>query len=508
MICVSSNVESIRLSAYHLVKAFMPDEEVRQEGTLAACASSVQGLNRKTNWQRLSGDGGVSKKVMPAPENAEFLRIEAEDGSCIVSLSGKRLDKDESDIMVYDMLRDYTGTELPWGVLTGVRPVKLASARIGHMSREEYAGFMSGSRRVSRDKALLSWDIAYREDELIRKALGGKVRDYDSYSLYIGIPVCPSICSYCSFSSGPLSRWRGRMDEYVESLCRELQEVSPQLAEKHLTSIYIGGGTPTVLTEAQQERLMQGIASAFPVSEAVEYTLEAGRPDTITEDKLQIALAHGVNRISINPQTMQQRTLDAIGRSHTVEEVVKSYVLARQMGFNNINMDLIAGLEGETEADMVDTLRRLKRLGPDSLTVHALAVKRAAKTDKITTAGDVVTGMIEEAATGAADMGMKPYYLYRQKSMAGNHENIGYAVPGKESIYNIMIMEEVQSIIACGAGSTTKVLLKEPVQNPDRADGVMTRLLRQDNVSRIDEYIRRLDEMIVAKAEVISQIGR
>ena len=486
MIRINSNVESIRLSAYHLVKAFLPEEEVIQ-----ICEADEEMRSRRLAL--------AQRSTKPAGGRREYLRIDDDNEKCIVNVSGMELDKKYTDLMVYDMFRDYTGIELPWGVLTGVRPVKLARASLGKMDRSVFLAKMASERRVSRAKAGLSWDIAQLEDNVIKGALGGKSRDLNSYSLYVGIPICPSICSYCSFSSGVLSVWSGRMDAYVEAMCRELNSVSEMCRGKRLTSIYIGGGTPTVLNEKQQEKLMNCLCRNFPVESTVEYTLEAGRPDTITENKLKIALDWGVSRISINPQTMQQKTLDAIGRKHTIEDVAASYLLARRMGYDNINMDLIAGLEGEGVREMQDTLRKIERLEPDSLTVHALALKRSAKLERLEIDADVVTQMIEEASRGASRMGMRPYYLYRQKSIAGNHENIGYAIPGKESIYNIMIMEEVQSIIACGAGATSKMLLGRRVQNPDRAEGVMTDLLRQDNVSRINEYIDRIDEMIEQK---------
>ena len=464
MIRVCCNNRSIGYSAYHLVKAFLPDEEVRQES-------------------------GADQAV------GEYLLITKEPEEQLIDLKTEKLDKAETDRKVYDALSALTGRTLPWGVLTGVRPVKLARSRLG----EDAISWLMNERRVSESKAALATEIAKREQDLIRGVFSGADKDPDSYSLYVGIPICPSICSYCSFSSGALSVWRDRLDEYIDALTGELTLISERLKGLNLTSVYIGGGTPTVLNETQLEKLLVCLDERYAAGNGREYTLEAGRPDTITEAKLKIARDHGVNRLSINPQSMQQKTLDLIGRGHTTEQIATSFHMARDLGFDNINMDIIAGLPGEDTDDMQSTLKRIAELRPNCLTVHVLALKRAAKMQKLCADPGTVDAMVNMAADAAAGMGMIPYYLYRQKSIAGNHENTGYALPGKESIYNIMIMEEVQTIVACGAGATTKVLTAAPVQNPDRADGVMTELLRQDNVSSIADYISRYSEMAEIK---------
>ncbi len=252
---------------------------------------------------------------------------------------------------------------------------------------------------------------------------------------------------------------------------------------------------------------MSCIDEHFPREHLLEYTVEAGRPDSITEEKLRVLKNHKVTRISINPQSMQQKTLDAIGRRHRAEEIVDAYRLAREIGFDNINMDLIAGLPGESIADMEDTLRQIRSLAPDSLTVHSLAIKRAAKMELADLASDpaevpqTLEGMIQAAAGAAGQMDMYPYYLYRQKNIAGNFENVGYAKVNKAGIYNILIMEEKQSIIACGAGATTKIVLKEPVPMPGSKKKKMTYLMRIENVKAIDAYIARIDEMTARKGE-------
>ena len=267
-----------------------------------------------------------------------------------------------------------------------------------------------------------------------------------------------------------------------------------------LDTVYFGGGTPTSLSAEELDQLLTKIENTFDLSTVKEYTVEAGRPDSITEDKLRTLRAHGITRISINPQTMKQATLDIIGRFHTVEHVKEQFRLARELGFDNINMDLIIGLPKEDLEDVRQTMEQVKELAPDSVTVHSLAIKRAAKLNmfkekyanlKIENTQEMID-VTEEYSRG---MGLVPYYLYRQKNMAGNFENVGYATPGKECIYNILIMEEKQTIVACGAGTTTKVVF--PKEN---------RLERVENVKDVALYIERIDEMIERKEKMLEKL--
>lgn len=260
-----------------------------------------------------------------------------------------------------------------------------------------------------------------------------------------------------------------------------------------LTTVYMGGGTPTSLTGEQMDRLLCTLEENFDLDVAREFTIEAGRPDSINESKLKVMKAHGIQRISINPQTLNQKTLDVIGRRHTVEDVEQAFHMARKVGFSNINMDLILGLPGENSGDVEKTLEGIRRLAPDSLTVHSLAVKRASRLNQNLelyppAPQEEVNRMIDMAWHEAEAMGMEPYYLYRQKNMAGNLENVGYAKPGKECLYNILIMEEKQNIIAVGAGGSSKILY--PAEN---------RLERVENVKSVKDYIERIDEMIERK---------
>ncbi len=287
------------------------------------------------------------------------------------------------------------------------------------------------------------------------------------------------------------------MEEYLDTLFYEMDACRPLFSDRPLDTVYIGGGTPTALSAGQLDRLLGKIVQTFPMADVKEFTVEAGRPDSITEEKLKTLKRYPVSRISINPQTMQQKTLDRIGRLHTVEEIVGAYRLARSLGFDNINMDLILGLPGEGAAEVEDTLRQLAPLKPDSLTVHALAVKRASRL-KMEADGAVRPGpgqaeteaMMRAASEGAMQMGLFLYYLYRQKNMAGNLENVGYAAPGKEGIYNILIMEEKQSILALGAGNISKAVYP---------DG---QIERADNVKDLKEYRDRIEEMIERKRKL------
>ncbi len=401
--------------------------------------------------------------------------------------------------LLYQLFREDTGRQLPWGTLTGIRPTKIPMAMLeAGSSDEEIRAYMEDEYYASEEKTRLSIQIAHREREILKDI------DYEQgYSLYVGIPFCPTTCLYCSFTSYPLSRWEARVDEYLDSLFREIDYTAEAFRDKKLNAIYIGGGTPTTLTPSQLERLLGKLRDSFSLEDLKEWTVEAGRPDSITEEKLDAIRRFPADRISINPQTMKQETLDLIGRRHTVEQTVEAFRLARKMGFDNINMDLILGLPQETAEDVENTMKAILPLGPDNLTVHSLALKRASR---LNLQWDQYAGMkmenteemMEQTARYAEKMGMSPYYLYRQKNMAGNLENVGYARPGKAGIYNILIMEEKQSILALGAGATTKRVWK-PAEGSGQG---MVRIERADNVKDVEQYIARVDEMIQRKKKL------
>lgn len=462
---------------YHITKAFFPNAEIKQ------CVDA---------------------------EQEPLVRIELDDGSCFL-LDAKEFEENQKKEdaqekkkivtkMVYRFLSEKTGQEMAWGMLTGVRPTKLAMHQMENgMNEAQAKAFLQEVYCVSEKKARLAVDIACRE-----KALLSKLDYLNGFSLYVGIPFCPSICSYCSFSSSPIDVWSPRMDDYLKALCIELHHIAKETEGKTLNTIYIGGGTPTTLTAKQLEKLLNVVDELFlneeRGAELLEYTVEAGRPDSITKEKLEVICSHPVTRISVNPQTMQQKTLDLVGRKHSVQAVKDIFHLARELGFDNINMDLIAGLPGENAEDMRDTLRQIEELSPDSLTVHSLAIKRAARMAQEQPVRDLhteITEMVEDAAKTAEKLGLVPYYLYRQKNIAGNFENVGYAKADKAGIYNILIMEEKQTIYAAGAGATTKIVLSEKIKTEN---GKETNLIRIENVKNIEEYIARIDEMIKRKS--------
>ena len=499
MIEILCNDETFTYNTYHIVKAFYPSATVK---------SRVE--EKASHYVEAVFESGDVIAVSPE-EAAKYTETDRQknDASAL-----KKERKYRVDILFYWKLQAYTGRSLAWGILTGVRPTKIAMKKLTEgMDEEKFVPWFMEDCLVSEEKARLAWQIAKREKSLLDRL------DYEKgYSLYVGIPFCPTVCTYCSFSSGSLADWGHRTEDYLDALCKELAFIGSASKGKKLNTVYIGGGTPTSLSAEQLERLLTCIDLHFSREHLIEYTVEAGRPDSITKEKLEVIRSHGVTRISINPQTMQQKTLDIIGRRHTVKDIVETYEMARALGFDNINMDLIAGLPGEDLPQMEDTLRQMEELRPDSLTVHSLAIKRAAKMgqdrknrkqqdDGNTAFGDFdhcfqdIGGMIEASAKSAHRMGLSPYYLYRQKNIAGNFENVGYAKVDKAGIYNILIMEEKQSIIAAGAGSSTKILLKEPMILPGNKKQKETNLIRLENVKAIDAYIDRIDEMIERKGE-------
>lgn len=504
MITVSLNEANFEYDIHSLVKAFYGKEDVK----VFADKEKIKELEEeKTPLFHMEVSYIIGKQPAEV-ENVNFpdrIRFEisepAENGlekrkeaEITVDFSNRRETKNRMKQCLYLMLQEYTGQTLPWGTLTGIRPTKIPMAMLEQgKSKEEIKRYMKDTYFSSDKKTDLSIEIAERELELLKKI------DYENgYSLYIGIPFCPSICLYCSFSSSPLGLWRDKVDEYLDALEKEIDFTAEACKDKVLNTIYIGGGTPTTLSAQQLDRLLTKVENSFDFSGLLEYTVEAGRPDSITREKLAVLRKHDISRISINPQTMKQETLDFIGRHHTVAQTIESFQMARELGFDNINMDLIVGLPEERIEDVRETMEQIKKLNPDNLTVHSLAIKRAARLRMFR---DEHADMhiynswetIDMTAEYAKEMGMEPYYLYRQKNMAGNFENVGYARTGKAGIYNILIMEEKQSIMALGAGASTKYVFEHG-----------KRIERVENVKDIKNYLERIDEMIARKRESFS----
>lgn len=417
---------------------------------------------------------------------------------------------------LYRLFSAFTGRILPWGMLTGIRPTKIVmkwmeelEVKKADKTREKNNDMEGADDQKSRERKLLEerFSETYLADAqkarlcvqvAAREKAFLEAHPYEQeYSLYIGIPFCPTTCLYCSFASFPVSKFGNYMEGYLQALGKELAFVSEAYSHKKLTSIYVGGGTPTALDENYLKLLMEQIHQYFPVEQAKEFTVEAGRPDSVTEEKLKTLFDAGVGRISINPQTMHQKTLDLIGRNHTVEQVKEAFYLARETGFVNINMDMITGLPGEDISHVKGTLEEIFKMKPESLTVHSLAIKRAAHLNmEMDKYQNLVKGSTNEMLRTVDEyctrMGMLPYYMYRQKNIPGNLENIGYSLPGKECLYNILIMEEKQDIISCGAGASTKYVF--PKEN---------RIERTENVKNIEHYVNRIDEMIERKRKYL-----
>ena len=480
MILAKLNKPEFEYDIHSLIKAFFPEENVSATAEEKKYDEEITRMFQICYGEKeisIAWDGVTSGKKGEVSFEVDF--------------SDRQATKNQLKQKLYQVLSDITGEKLPWGTLTGIRPTKIPMKLLEEgKSKAEIRSYMKDTYFASDEKIDLSIDIAERELEILKKI------DYENgYSLYIGIPFCPTTCLYCSFTSFPLVSWRTKVDSYLDALEHELDYVAVKFGKKNLNSIYIGGGTPTTLEPYQLDRMIRKIRCSFDLSDCLEFTVEAGRPDSITREKLETLKKWGITRISINPQTMKDETLKIIGRRHTVAQTVESFQMARELGFDDINMDLIMGLPEESLEDVKNTLDQVKALKPDNLTVHSLALKRAArlnmfKEDYKDYKMVNTTEHMDLTAEYAKEMGLEPYYLYRQKSMAGNLENVGYASPGKAGIYNILIMEEKQTIVACGAGTVTKRVY---------GDG---RIDRCDNVKDVKLYMEKIDEMIRRKQKL------
>lgn len=381
------------------------------------------------------------------------------------------------------------GTQPPWGALTGVRPVKLPTRSMlaGQTEKQAEVELRKGYF-VSPDRAKLAVDCARASVEAQRSLKEGEV------SLYVGIPFCPTRCAYCSFVSADVGRTLKLVEPYVEGLLREVAETGRVLREAGLTirSFYMGGGTPTTLSAGQMDRLLTQCEECLPLEGCTEYTVEAGRPDTITREKLAVLKAHRIGRISVNPQTLEDHVLEAIGRKHSAGDIREACGLARDVGFDCINMDLIAGLPRDTFDGFRRSLEGVLAMEPENVTVHTLALKKGStlmETGGPLPSGEEVAGMLDFSRELLTTKGYIPYYLYRQKYMSGSLENVGWARPGAESLYNIVMMEELHTVVSLGAGGVTKLI----------RDGT---ILRLTNPKFPQDYLSGLDKVLGQKAEI------
>ncbi|MCR5292152.1 MAG: coproporphyrinogen dehydrogenase HemZ [Eubacterium sp.] len=472
-----------------MLQAFFPDEKQQ-----TAVPSEVAGFDRKLHHEFTF--------ILTALYRGREVCLKLEEHGRVLfsayiygDYEDRQSFRNKLKLGIYRLLSEYSKKTLPWGSLTGMRPTKIATAkRNAGLSDIEIEEYYRHTYDCSKAKAGLAIEVSRREENILNECNPEK-----DYSLYVGIPFCPSRCVYCSFAAYPIAKYENLVPKYIDSLISELQNIALMNASRHLKVIYIGGGTPTSISPVQLGRLLKAIESNFDFSYLREYTVEAGRPDSITRDKLDVMKQSGVTRISINPQTMNDGTLRKIGRGHTVAQYEHAFDIARKSGFDNINTDIIAGLPGEGIKEFTRTIEGILANSPESITVHSLAVKRAAelsdrenpyikalREDK----GHDMTESLALAEELLRKGGYDPYYLYRQKNISGNLENVGYSKPGHECIYNVLIMEERCDTFAAGAGAVTRIV------HPGD-----TSVDRVPNVKNVDEYIERTEEMIRRKQE-------
>ncbi|MCR4674886.1 MAG: coproporphyrinogen dehydrogenase HemZ [Lachnospiraceae bacterium] len=484
------NNESFLYDAYGLVQAFYPGEKPK-----VYLNKEIEEENKDTTIELLVESDSIEMNVDGEKK-----------GEISIDESNRPDTKNRLKRLIYQVLEQKTKHTLPWGTLTGIRPTKIPLKKLKNKeSEEEVRLFMKETYLCSDEKISLATEIAKRELSVVGE-MGNK------YALYIGIPFCPSICLYCSFSSYPLGLYKDKTDAYLDALIKEIAFCGGHFKDRVLDTIYMGGGTPSSLSASQFERLLSAVEEHLDLSHLREFTVEAGRPDSITRDKLEVLANHNIDRISINPQTMHQKTLDLIGRFHSVEQIREAYAMAREVSLEAktrgkkgflINMDLIVGLPGESKEDVAYTLSEIKKMAPDNLTVHSLAIKRSSRLNiqwedyenEVFENSDDIMVMVHKCAK---ELGMSPYYMYRQKQISGNLENIGFSPEGKECLYNIEIMEELCDIVALGAGSACKKVGRDNKGGVD----LKTKVERCENVKDVDLYMERIDEMIERKRQL------
>lgn len=402
--------------------------------------------------------------------------------------------------LIFSSLKEITGDYYPWGILVGIRPSKIALKYLEEgKSEDEIIELFRNKHLASEEKARLCIEVAKKEKKLVNK-------DEKNIAIYIGMAFCPTRCFYCSFTANPIRGNKKLVNPYLEALTYEIREMKKYVDERGLKieSVYFGGGTPTAVNNEEFEEIMKEIYNAFVENRnLIEFTVECGRPDSITLEKLQTMKKYNTTRISINPQTMNDNTLKMIGRGHSSQDVIEKFNLARELGFNDINMDMIIGLPGEGIKEAKYTAEEILKLRPDSLTVHGLSLKRASilYENFILKKGiqiknqEELSSMYEMSRILAKDLDIKPYYMYRQKNMVGNMENLGYSKVGKECLYNIQMIEDKQTIIALGADAVSKVVFLEE-----------NRIERFGNVKDIREYTSRIKEMVEGKRKLLDTL--
>lgn len=391
--------------------------------------------------------------------------------------------------LIFNGFSQLTGINPPWGLITGIRPVKKIIPLISHgLNKSEIQNILIQKYQIMPSKFELAYKTAENQIPILEKINSSAV------SLYVSIPFCPTRCSYCSFVSHSMDSAVKLIPDYIDCLCRELEIIGKIISDTNtpVDTIYFGGGTPTSISAHDIERLMISVENNFNIANVREYNFEAGRADTITAQKLQVIKKHGATRISVNPQTLNDDVLKAIGRNHTGQDSIDAFLMAREIGFDNINMDLIAGLPSESVSSFKNTLDRVVELNPESITVHTLTLKRSASLfeNGIAQIHNPVAQMVDYSVDKLINNNYNPYYLYRQKNTVDNLENVGYSKAGKESWYNIFIMDETQTIIGAGCAASTKLVYP---------DGKISRI---HNYKFPYEYINRFDTLMQKKGEI------
>lgn len=466
----------------NLLRIFFPEKIVVASDLPEEGDWCVTSLDKSEITVELCLDGAVfsEKKVFPLSDK---LSDESDDSYLERKMA----------IMLFDLLKEKTGYTPPWGILTGVRPAKLMTNLVRKYGELWAITYFTDELMVSEEKTKLAFLVSSAENPIIEDASSP-----DSFSLYISIPFCPTRCSYCSFISHSNESAKKLIPAYVEKLCQEIQatwEIAKKLNLK-LESIYIGGGTPTVLSALQLKQVTDCVRDNFDLSHIKEYTIEAGRPDSVSDDKFKVIRNSGCTRISINPQTFNDDVLKEIGRQHTSQMTLDAMQMARENGFSNINMDLIAGLPTDTLESYEHTLDTVLSLNPENITVHTLALKRSSNIvteNRRTNSGVLACQMLSLTQEKLTEAGYVPYYMYRQSKCLGNLENVGWAKKGFEGLYNVYMMEECHTVLAVGAGAVIK--LKAPHSNE---------IERIFNYKYPYEYISGFDEIIKRKENIFS----
>ncbi len=486
MIYVYLSGHDFRYEVHELIKVFFFGEDIifidnidkyDGEGILIenTLNCNSKGIDSTTNVYR------NNKLIFKySVENIENMKIEGNNTKKRIRIGIKK--------GIYEALIHVSDAQAPWGVLTGIRPVKIIHNLLDEgATDEEIFDIMTNQYKLFPEKANLILNIGKKQRKYLYPL------DENRFSLYVSIPFCPTRCLYCSFPTCSIDRYIDYVDRYTDNLIYEIDKISELMKNKSISTVYIGGGTPTTIPVNQLEKIIQAIYKDFGKSNIEEITVEAGRPDTINRKMLEMLNRNKVDRISINPQTMNDSTLKLIGRKHNSREISAAYYLAKEIGFNVVNMDLIIGLPSEGVEEVKTTLKEIEKLNPENLTVHTLSVKRGSKfKDKMSEyhmeSQHIIEEMLEETRCFTHNMELNPYYLYRQKQTMGNFENIGYAKEGKECIYNIAMMEEKETIMAAGMGAVSKIFY--PLEN---------RIERVPNVKSLEEYLGRTEEMVERK---------